>query len=575
MSSKTSSRALGIDLWQRLTPAIRRRMALGAALACVTAAAGLALLGISGWFITATALAGVSAAAGASLNVFLPSAAIRLLALGRTAGRYAERVVTHDATFAVLASWREQLFRGWALTTSVRTLQRHPSRVLFRLTQDLDSLESLYLRVWLPVAVAFATSLLTGILLGRLSVLLGVASTLFLWVSGAAVWWAVSRRARRESMRRTVLLERLRAHTVDLVAGQVDLVMTQRCEAHCQRLARIDARLAAVEDRLHRLDCRSAWWLSVSGQMAAAVLLVSLAMLAQGGAISAPLAALALFSFWAALESVAALRRSALEAGRCEPALRRLGTALRGDREQAPSPVVPGAQSDDQSDADGGVRLSGVDAAYEPEQGAVLQGIDLRVAPGERLAVVGPSGAGKSALLAAVAGEIPVLRGRVQAPRSTWMTQRSEVFQDSVRENLLLADPEATDAQLAIALQASGLASDPQRPLAALDLPLGEGGLGLSGGQARRLALARLFLHPCDLWLLDEPTDGLDAPTARDVLARLQQRAHGRTLLIATHLRREAEWADALAVMHQGRLQRLHRRGSPEFDAVLASLRPD
>jgi ATP-binding cassette, subfamily C, bacterial CydC len=571
MSEKPRSTALGTALWRRLTPAIRRRMALGAGLACVTAAAGLALLGLSGWFITATALAGMSAAAGASLNVFLPSAAIRLLALGRTAGRYAERVVTHDATFAVLASWREQLFRAWASTAAVRTLQRHPARVLFRLTQDLDGLESLYLRVWLPVVVAFTTSLLTGVLLGGLSVWLGAAATLFQWASGAGVWWAVAKRSRMESMRRTVLLERLRAHTVDLVAGQVDLVMAQRCEAHCQRLARTDARLAAVEDRLHRLDCRSAWWQSVSGQIAAAALLVSLAMLAEGGSISAPMAALALFSFWAALESVAALRRSAMEAGRCQPPLRRLGAALGG----APDKPSPHVAHDAPGGAHSAVLLSGVDAAYDPGQARVLQGIHLCLAPGEHLAVVGPSGAGKSALLAAVAGEIPILQGCVRAARSSWMTQRSEVFQDTLRENLLLAHSEASEAQLVAALQASGLESDPQRQRSALDLQLGEGGLGLSGGQARRLALARLFLHPCELWLLDEPTDGLDAPTARDVLARLRQRGRDKTLLIATHLRREAEWADAVAVMHQGRLQALHRRGSSEFDAVLASLRPD
>ena len=101
------------------------------------------LLGLSGWFITATALAGLSTTAAMTFNVFTPSAAIRLLALGRTAARYGERIVTHDATLAVLAALRERLFRSWAQPQAARYLLQRPARLLFRLTQDIDALESL------------------------------------------------------------------------------------------------------------------------------------------------------------------------------------------------------------------------------------------------------------------------------------------------------------------------------------------------------------------------------------------------------------------------------------------------
>jgi ATP-binding cassette subfamily C protein CydC len=155
------------------------------------------------------------------------------------------------------------------------------------------------------------------------------------------------------------------------------------------------------------------------------------------------------------------------------------------------------------------------------------------------------------------------------------LTQRTELFQDSLRGNLLLAAPAADDARLWSVLHDAGLADDVRASAAGLDTPLGEGGLGLSGGQSRRLALARLLLRDAPLWILDEPTEALDLATAHDVLQRLSRRATGRSLLIATHLRREAEIADRLVCLHEGRIVADLRRGTEGFDAALRALRPD
>ena len=163
--------------------------------------------------------------------------------------------------------------------------------------------------------------------------------------------------------------------------------------------------------------------------------------------------------------------------------------------------------------------------------------------------------------------------GTVQAMPSVWLTQRVALFQDSIRDNLRLAAPEADDAALWAALEDAGLAADVRAMPKGLDTMLGEGGLGLSGGQARRLALARLLLHPATCWLLDEPTEGLDGATASDVLQRMQQHAGSHTVLIATHVRREAQLADRLLLLAHGRIVAEHRRGTAPFDAVLATLR--
>lgn len=548
-----------------------RRMLLGALLATLTVLAGMALLGLSGWFITATALAGMSASAGLAFNVFMPSAGIRLLALGRTAGRYGERVVTHDATFAVLAALRERLFRGWAQPQAAQALLRRPARLLFRLTHDIDALESLYLRVLVPAAASLGSVVLAGAVLGALDWRLGAAAGAWLMLCGGGVVIVVARRACAASLRRTLGLERLRAQAVDLVAGQTELAMTGQLRWQCQALARTDARLAQGDDQLHRLDTGSGWIHAVSGHLGVSGVLLAVGALVGAGVLSAPLAALALLTVLAALEPFSALRRGALEAGRSALAIRRLGPRLHGAA-HAPesSKVASPRQAGDETQA---LQLVTVQIHYSGCAAPALRGIDLRIQPGERVALVGPSGAGKSTLLLLIAGEISVSAGTVYANACTWLTQRTELFQDSLRDNLRLAAPHVTDEQLWAALQASGLASDVKQLAYGLDTRLGEGGLGLSGGQLRRLALARLLLHPADCWLLDEPSESLDSQTAHDVLARLARHAGLKTVLIATHLRREAQLADRLVVLNHGQIVAQHQRGTPEFDTALAALR--
>lgn len=221
------------------------------------------------------------------------------------------------------------------------------------------------------------------------------------------------------------------------------------------------------------------------------------------------------------------------------------------------------------------LRLRNVQAAHAGSHVLALDRISLAVAAGERVALIGPSGAGKSTLLAVIAGDLGPLAGEVHAQVHCLLTQRSELFQDSLRDNLRLADPDADDARLLAALWAAGLAQDVRSMPDSLDTRLGEGGIGLSGGQSRRLALARLLLRDVPVWLLDEPTEALDTATAHDVLHRLDAQAKGRVLLIATHLRREAALADRLIRIEEGRITAELQRGTPAFDAALSTLRPD
>ncbi|MBY5612694.1 amino acid ABC transporter ATP-binding/permease protein [Rhizobium leguminosarum] len=544
----------------------RRALLLGAALSAATVTAGIALLGLSGWFITATSLAGLSAAAAITFDVFAPSAGIRLLAIVRTAARYGERLATHDATLGVLAALREKLFRGFAEPGAARALSYRPARLLFRLTADIDALDSLYLRILVPAAVAIGAALAASLVLGLMRPVFGLCFGLFLAGAGLGLPVIAGRAARKHARRRAHGIEALRSRTIDLVAGQTDLLMAGRLTAQTGTIAAADAYSARADDQLNRVETGLTFGFGLVSTLLLTASLLAVAVLAETKAITAPVAALGLLVAFAAVEPFAALRRGALELGRTLLAARRIAPRLAVA--VAPKPLavpLPGCA----------FSLVKVSAFREKSAVLALEDIELALQQGKRLAVIGSSGAGKSSLLALLSSELPARTGSIAVAKATLLTQRTELFEDSLRGNLLLANPDANEARLLEALAAAGLLADIEAMPRGIDTRVGEGGLGLSGGQSRRLALARLFLRDTPLWLLDEPTEGLDGVTARDVLCRLSAMAAGRSLVVATHIRREAAIADRIAIIEGGRITEVSRRGEAAFEKALGRLRPD
>ncbi|KJV25203.1 ABC transporter ATP-binding protein [Aquitalea magnusonii] len=554
----------------------RPRMLLGGAvLAAVTVLAGMALLGLSGWFISATAIAGLSVGTALVFDVFMPSAGIRMLTLGRTFARYGERLATHDATLSVLAALRVRLFAGWARPQAARALALRPSRLLFRLTADIDALDSLYLRVLVPLGAALAAVLAATVALGLIHGGLGLVVLLLMAIGTASILRSTWASAVRPSRLRAHAIEAVRARSTDLVAGQTDLLMAGRLQAQCAAIARADARLASCDDQLNRLDAQATVAFGVLGSAVVSLTLLMAGWMVSVGVINVPVAVLAVLVAQAATDPLAALRRGALDIGRCLLAARRVAPQL---SEMAAPSAVPGARVDTTPSMqlhEAAIYLHGVHVRHDGAAQDCLHSIDLHIKAGERVALIGCSGAGKSSLMALLTGELSPRLGTVQVGAHGWLTQCTELFQDSLRDNLQLACADVSDDLIWQALATAGLADTVHAWPQGLDTALGEGGLGLSGGQARRLALARLLLRSVPLWLLDEPTEGLDARTADDVLNKLHKLGAGRTWLLATHLRREAELADRILVLCAGRICAQWRRGDAGFEAALAGLRPD
>jgi ATP-binding cassette subfamily C protein CydC len=519
----------------------RTALARGLALSVIVLLAGAALLGLSGWFVTATGAAGV-AGIGIAFDVFRPSAGVRMLALGRTAARYGERILTHDATLRALARLRLRVLDGLA-TQPAETLARLRSpSMLNRVTADVDALDGVAIRLVFPILAGGGTLVTAGALLAWL-----VAPVVALWVVGVlamgaalamivegrrAIAPAAEAEAARQALR-SAAVEHLRARTILTVAGSL---LSERAQVLAH-----DAAARTAERRLTQLDRRAATMASGSAMLAAAGALAIGGQMAHEEAITPAAAAIAVFAALALAEALAPLHRGIAEIGRMRDAAARLAPTLEARQDPRSSVGHVG-------EVEPGLSLRGVSVAAPGSATALIQPIDLHVAPGEMVALTGKSGRGKSTLLNAISGLSLPLSGTIlldgSAPddlsegalraRLGYLPQASRLVSGTIRSNLRLAAPDVTDGQMQALLTDLGL-WPALAPRGGLDMALGEGGTGLSGGEARRVALARVILRHPAILLLDEPTEGLDPNSANGVLATIKSHLPNAAVLLATH----------------------------------------
>lgn len=537
-----------------------RPLLAGVLFGLIAAASTVGLLSLSGWFLSATAFAGLSPAAAKAFNYFLPSVGIRTFAISRTLARYVERLLSHDATFRLLGSLRVWFFRKIEPLAPARLMRYRSGDVLNRIVSDIDALDNLALRIIAPSVVAFCLALLLAVFLWNFSPLMASVSLAALLTAGFVVPAAAMFTAAETGRRLAIESARLRVHIVEGLQGLSELLVFGGDHAHLEALMAQHDRLEALQRKMSRI--RGASGAAVTLLAGAALLMVLFhgARLVNSGALHGTHLALTLLAVLAAFDAVVPLPAAYQYLGQTLEAARR----LLGVVDTRPAVAFPSASTAKPRDA--GVTFEKVDFRYDPDGPSVLEAIDLSVAPGRCLAVLGQTGAGKSTLAHLLvrfwdptAGRIHIggvdIRelGEADLRKSvSLLSQHSHLFDGTIRTNLSMARPGAGDGDLWDALAAVRLADFVRQLPEGLETWIGEGGKRVSGGQARRLALARIYLRDAPVWVMDEPTEGLDRINEQAILDNIFHLARGKTVLLITHRMTALERTDSIVVLENG-----------------------
>lgn len=517
-----------------------------------------------GWLIAGLCISVTSIVAGAALLVLagvhvavlllgaVAAGAVWLAVLGpvRVVLRYAERLVTHGATFRALADLRVWFFERQAARSAGGLGMQRSGDLAARLVADVEALDGLYLRITVPIigAAVLLLILLVGLVgFGDALWPVGLAASALFAVAAFLIPALAARATATEGKMVATAGAALRVAVVDAFAGLRDIRMFGAEARIAERIADRDrdAGLAQL-----RLADRAGLAQSIAFICAQAAILLFLLV-----APARPVFATgAVFLLVGAFEAAGGLSRAGALAGHAAAAAHRVLDAARPGL-AAPEPAVPaplprGTQ----------LRFEAVQFRWAPDRPAVFDGLTLEVAAGSRVALLGPSGCGKSTLAALLLGVVAPQGGRIllggvdmaelstaeRRSRFGWLSQTTHLFDDTIRANLLLGCPDADDAALWRALDEAAVGAFVRGLPDGLDTWLGEGGTRASGGQGRRIALARTLLSEAPILVLDEPGAGLDAQTERAFIQTLNDLPAGRTVLLITHRLTGAERLDRI-----------------------------
>ena len=533
---------------------------LGLVLMITGLASSIGLLTTSGWFLAATAIAGL----GTLFNFFYPSASVRGLAIGRTLFRYFEKLVTHDATFRILAKLRVQVFEK-IIPLSPAVLNRYRnSDLLNRLVSDVDTLDSLYLRLIAPfiTAIFVILAMCIGLSFVNVPLALGLGVSLLLLVLVIpTVFYQLGKKFGDKLVHSRALY---RTQFLEFIQAQAELLLFNAEDKLKNNMAKTEANWQADQQKEANLSGFStALSLFLNGLIIAAMLWFS--SQAEFGNDEYRMAFIALFTFaaLASFEILMPLGSAFLHIGQVIASAERVTDII----EQRPLVTFNGKAEFDQN-ATTLIEAKDLSFTYPERQNRALENLNLTIQKGRKVAILGKTGSGKSTLLQLLVrnydanqGELflagkPIADYAEDTLRSQFcfLTQRVHVFSDTLRQNLQFASAvNISDEKMIEVLNQVGLGKLLEQEQG-LDIWLGDGGRPLSGGEQRRLGLARILLNDAPILLLDEPTEGLDRETERQILRLILAHAENKTLIMVTHRLTAIEQFDELCVIDEAKL---------------------
>ena len=547
-------------LWPYLALYKRHKwlLLLGIVLAIVTLLASIGLLTLSGWFLSASAVVGVAGIY--SFNYMLPAAGVRGAAIIRTAGRYFERLVSHDATFRVLQHLRVITFSKLLPLSPAGLARFRQGELLNRVVADVDTLDHLYLRVISPLVGALVVILVVTVGLSVLDVTLALTLGGIMLLTLLVMPPLFYRAGKPAGESITRLRGQYRQHLTSWLQGQAELMLFNASDRYRQQMEKTEARWLDAQRRQAELTALSQALMLLIGGIAV-IAMLWLASAGVGGDTQ-PGALIALFVFCAlaAFEALAPVTGAFQHLGQVIASAKRITQIT----EQEPEVAFP--QGEGQTLDRVSLRLHQVTFSYPQQPSPALDKVSLQIEAGEHIAILGRTGCGKSTLLQLLTRAWDPAEGEIllnnqplgQFNEATLrramsvVPQRVHLFSATLRDNLLLASPGASDARLAQTLERVGLAKLLED--SGLNSWLGEGGRQLSGGELRRLAIARALLHDAPLMLLDEPTEGLDATTESQILDLLAEVMREKTVLMVTHRLRGLARFNQIIVMDNGKI---------------------
>ena len=533
---------------------------LGLVLMITGLASSIGLLTTSGWFLAATAIAGL----GTLFNFFYPSASVRGLAIGRTLFRYFEKLVTHDATFRILAKLRVQVFEK-IIPLSPAVLNRYRnSDLLNRLVSDVDTLDSLYLRLIAPfiTAIFVILAMCIGLSFVNAPLALGLGLSLLLLVFVIpTVFYQLGKKFGDKLVHSRALY---RTQFLEFIQAQAELLLFNAEDKLKNNMAKTETNWQADQQKEANLSGFStALSLFLNGLIIAAMLWFS--SQAEFGNDEYRMAFIALFTFaaLASFEILMPLGSAFLHIGQVIASAERVTDII----EQQPLVTFNGKAEFDQN-ATTLIEAKDLSFTYPERQNRALENLNLTIQKGKKVAILGKTGSGKSTLLQLLVRNYDANQGELSLagkPISDYaedtlrsqfcfLTQRVHVFSDTLRQNLQFASAvNISDEKMIEVLNQVGLGKLLEQEQG-LDIWLGDGGRPLSGGEQRRLGLARILLNDAPILLLDEPTEGLDRETERQILRLILAHAENKTLIMVTHRLTAIEQFDELCVIDEAKL---------------------